>query len=584
MKADEKAATGADGVLKELSESELRLLLDNMISEFSYYRMVYDAQGNPVDYVFVAVNRAFEQNTGKKRDEILGKSVKSVYPLTEQYWIDCFGRVAKTGVAEQITNYSAVFQKWYNIQVYSPRRDYVGITVTDTTTMIQQKKSLNATVQELAKQKEENYRLAHEEPISGLPNRACLNEAFAERISGSPASRFLVAIMTPDNLSEILGAYGSVLSDRVMRAIADRLEEHFPRPDQFFSMTGTDLVLLVASNCSVSQIRKHLTRVMEDICLPVEIDGAYYYVSASCGVACYPADGETSEALIMKANLALYQAKRERRGVTFFSEKIAVCLLRRSKIRNLLPKALENNEFELYFQPQVNSLSGQLQGAEALLRWHSPELGEVSPLEFIGVAEESRLILPLGAWVLRNACETIAALNQKYQTKYFMAVNVSGIQLFGEGLIEEVLAVLAQNNLAPEFLELEITESVLLSHERSTIQKLNTLYGHGVRIALDDFGTGFSSMSLLKDLKITTLKIDKSFVQDGKNTALLEMMVRLGHSLGTQTVAEGVETEEQMQQARRLGSDLVQGYFTARPMPLPALKRYIETHNKPEIE
>ena len=580
MKTDEEPENRTDRAEENLSESELRMLVDNMISEFSCYRMVYDAKGNAADYVFVAVNRAFEQNTGKTRDEIIGKNVKSVYPETEQYWIDCFGRVAKTGVTEQIANYSSALKKWYNIQVYSPRLNYVAITVNDTTSLVAQKTSLNETVQALAEQKEENYRLAHEEPISGLPNRACLYEAFAKRVAESPKSRFFIAIMTPDNLSEILGAYGSVLSDRVMRAIAKRLEKHFPKPDQFFSMTGTDLVLLVSSNCSAQQIRRHLSRVLEDIGLPVEIDDAYYYVTASCGVSCYPTNGETSEALIMKANLALYQAKRERRSVVFFSEKIAADLLRRSRIRNALPKALDNSEFELYFQPQIHSFSSKLLGFEALLRWNSPELGEVSPLEFIGVAEESRMILPLGSWVLRNACAALAALNRKYGTKYFVAVNVSGIQLFVEGFVEEVLAVLAENDLPPEQLELEITESVLLSHERSTIQKLNTLYGHGVRIALDDFGTGFSSLSLLKDLKITTLKIDKSFVQDEKNTALLEMMVRLGHILGTQTVAEGVETEEQMHQARRLGSERIQGYFTARPMPLSALKRFIETHTE----
>ena len=578
MKTGEISENGIDRTEEALSEQELRLLVDNMINPFSYYHMIYNAEGKVIDYVFLAVNRAFERETGVTREAIIGKSVLSVYPKTEQYWMDFLGRVAKTGEPGLLSEYSAALQKWYSLYAYSPKQEYVAITVNDNTSLVAQKTSLKETVQELAEQKEENYRLAHEEPISGLPNRACLYEAFEARIAVSHMTRFFVAIITPDNLAEILGAYGSVLSDRVMRSIAKRLEKHFPLPDQFFSMTGTDLVLLVSSNCSALQIRKHLTRVMEDICLPVEIDGANYYVSASCGVACYPADGETSEALIMKANLALYQAKREKRAVAFFSEKIAASLLRRSRIRNALPKALENCEFELYFQPQIHSFSSRLLGFEALLRWHSPDLGEVSPLEFIGVAEESRLILPLGAWVLRNACATLATLNRKYQTKYFMAVNVSGIQLFVEGFVEAVLAVLAETDLAPERLELEITESVLLSHERSTIQKLNTLYGHGVRIALDDFGTGFSSLSLLKDIKITTLKIDKSFVQDGKNSALLEMMVRLGHILGTQTVAEGVETEEQMNQARRLGSERVQGYFTARPMPLPALKRFIEAH------
>lgn len=563
-----------------LSENELRLLFDNMISEFSYYRMVYDAQGNPVDYIFVAVNRAFEQDTGATRDQIIGKSVKSIYPETEQYWIDCFGRVAKTGVAEQITNYSSAFQKWYDIQAYSPQPDYVAITARDITQFYLQQESLTDTVQALRLQEEENYRLAHKEPISGLPNRACLYEAFAARIAKAPNARFTVAILTPDNLAELLGSYGSVLSDRIMRVIATRLEEHFTSPDSFFSMTGTDLVMLFSASGNVAHAKKQLASVIDVIRMPVEVDGAQFYVSASCGAACYPADGTTREELIMKANLSLYQAKRMGHSIAFFSEQIASGLLRRIKIRNALPKALEDQEFELYFQPQIQSFSDRLLGFEALLRWHSRELGEVSPLEFIGVAEESRMILPLGAWVLKNACATLRELNRQYQADFFMAVNVSDIQLFSDGFVEEVLAILAESGLSPRQLELEITESVLLNHERNTIQKLNTLYAHGVRIALDDFGTGFSSLSLLKDLKITTLKIDKSFVQDQKSLALMEMMVRLGHMLGTQTVAEGVETEEQMRYARRLGSERVQGFFTARPMPLSALKKYIESRTE----
>ena len=289
-----------------LSENELRLLFDNMISAFSYYRMVYDAQGNPVDYVFLAVNRAFEQDTGRTRDQLIGTSVKSIYPETEQYWIDSFGRVAKTGVAEQITNYSSVFQKWFSILAYSPQKDCVAITVSDITQYYLQRESLSDTVQALREQKEENYRLAHVEPISGLPNRACLYEAFAMRVNQTPKEHFAIAIFTPDNLSELLGSYGSVLSDRIMRAIAIRLTEHFPAPDSFFSMTGTDLVMLLSTSGNAAHTQKELSRVIEAIRLPVEVDGAQFYLSARCGVASYPADGSTREDLIMKANLALY--------------------------------------------------------------------------------------------------------------------------------------------------------------------------------------------------------------------------------------------------------------------------------------
>ena len=567
MKA-RKAENRAEFAHGNLSENELRLLFDNMISAFSYYRMVYDAQGNPIDYVFLAVNRAFERDTGMTRDQLIGRSVKSIYPETEQYWIDSFGRVAKTGVAEHITNYSSVFQKWYSILAYSPQKDCVAITVSDITQYYLQRESLSDTVQALREQKEENYRLAHVEPISGLPNRACLYEAFAMRVTQTPKEHFAIAIFTPDNLSELLGSYGSVLSDRVMRAIATRLTESFPNPNSFFSMTGTDLVMLLYTSGNAAHTQKELSRVIEAIRLPVEVDDAQFYLSARCGVASYPSDGVTREDLIMKANLALYQAKRTGHSVMFFSEQIAEGLLRRIRIRNALPKALVQGEFELYFQPQIQPFSDRVLGFEALLRWHSPELGEVAPLDFIGVAEESRMILPIGTWVLRNACATLHELNRQYNADFFIAVNVSGIQLYKE------------NGLSPHLLELEITESVLLSQERGTIQKLNALYAHGVRIALDDFGTGFSSLGMLKDLKITTLKIDKSFVQDKKNLALMEMMIRLGHIIGTQTVAEGVETEEQMHQARRLGSERVQGFLTARPMPLSALKSYISSRTE----
>jgi diguanylate cyclase (GGDEF)-like protein len=288
-------------------------------------------------------------------------------------------------------------------------------------------------VQALKAQREENFRLAHEEPITGLPNRACLNDAFAARIEAADTACFAVVIFIPDNLAEILGSYGSVLSDKIMRAVAQRLCSLFSKPDTFYSMTGTDLVLLLSTPGNTAHTRKTLNRVLDVFRAPVEVDGAYFYISASCGAACYPADGNNREDLIMKANLALYQAKRDGQQIVFFSEQIGKSLLRRTRIRNALPKALENQEFELYFQPQVQALSDRLLGFEALLRWHSPDLGETSPLEFIGVAEESRLILPLGSWVLKNACMTLRQLNERYHTNYFMAVNVSGIQLFAEG-------------------------------------------------------------------------------------------------------------------------------------------------------
>ncbi|HAX40231.1 MAG TPA: hypothetical protein DCY10_05085 [Clostridiales bacterium] len=565
---------------RDLSEDELLLLIDNMISQFSYYRMIYDESGRALDYVFLAVNRAFETETGLKRADIIGKNVLSVYPLTEPYWIECFGRVGRSGVTEHITNYSAALGKWFDIIAFSPKLEHVAITVNDITSYIEEQNALKETADELKAQQQENYRLAHEEPITGLPNRVSLYNAFAQMTQADADAHFLIAIFAPDNLAEILASYGSVLSDAIMRVLAQRLSALFPGPDACFSMTGTDFVLLYTQHCDQRQMRFVIERARYSIRQAVDIDGNSYYVTASCGIACYPQDGTDRDDLIAKANLALYQAKRSGEPVVFYNAAIGEAVLRRTQIRNALPSALEHDEFELFFQPLVLASSEHVVGFEALLRWHNPLIGDVAPLEFIAIAEESRLIFPLGKWVLQNACRTLREINSGSRTQYMIAVNVSGVQLRADDFVDQVLTVLEETRIPPGLLELEVTESVLVNRDAHAIEKLNMLHERGVRIALDDFGTGFSSLSMLKDLNISTLKIDKIFIHDPNMAALAKMIVRLGHLFGANVVAEGVETEEQMRFARRAGCDRVQGYYQALPMPLESLNRYLrnKTH------
>lgn len=559
-----------------VSEDELRLLFENMVIPFSYYRMIYDEDGDVKDYEFLAVNHAFELETGRSRMEIIGKTALEVFPKTERYWIECFGRVAKTGEAEHITEYSSALEKWYSLRAYSPKRGYTAVTVSDVTRYMKEQEALKQTTRQLQAQQQENDRLAHEEPITGLPNRACLFEAFARKAEGGQGERFSVAIITPDNLAEILASYGSMLSDQIMRVLAQRVRSNMAGFDACFSMTGMDIVLLFSLCCDEIKIQQALKRVLSLIRQAVELDGARYYITASCGVSCFPRDGADHDELIMKANLALYQAKRTGNAIAFFNEQIGQTLLRRTQIRNALPNALENDEFELFFQPQMHPIHERVLGFEALLRWHSAVLGEVSPLEFIPVAEESRLIQPLGLWVLEHACEALQRINAQYKSDLFIAVNVSGLQLQMEDFVEQVFATLARFGIRPAQLELEVTESVLVERDQCTIQKLNALYDRGVCLALDDFGTGFSSLSLLKDMKISSLKIDKSFIQSAGAAEMVKMIVRLARLFGARAVAEGVETEEQVRLARQAGCDRVQGYYLALPMPLDSLLRYLE--------
>ena len=340
---------------QSLSQEELLLLLENMISEFSYYHMIYDEAGRPIDYEFLAVNRAFELETGKSRQELIGKRARIVYPEMEQYWIDFLGRVARSGVPETTTNYSIVFQKWFRVLAYSPKPDHVAITVQDETNMINKHLSLEETTQALEAQQLENYRLAHEEPITGLPNRACLYEALSSKMRSKLDETFLLVIIAPDNLSGILASYGSVLSDEIMRGLAQRFAAHFPGHDICFSMTGTDLVLLLTMPLEEEKMREEYIQAQKIVQQPVKVEGIDYYISVSCGVACYPKDGTDREELIMKANLALYQAKRTAEPFVFFSEQISQKLHNRLLIRNAMPKALAHKEFELFFQPQIHS-------------------------------------------------------------------------------------------------------------------------------------------------------------------------------------------------------------------------------------
>lgn len=575
MKNNKQASKLSEQLMQRVSEEELRLLFEHMVIPFSYYRMIYDESGQAVNYEILAVNHAFELETQRSRAEVIGKTALEAFPKTERYWIESFGRVAKTGQAEHITEYSAALEKWYSLRAYSPKRDYVAVTVSDVTRYIREKEELEHATQLLRLQEQEKDRLAHEEPITGLQNRTSLYEAFAKNAETGTEAHFSIAIFTPDNLAEILASYGSVLSDKIMRILAQRVNAEFAMPNACFSMTGTDIVVLYAQPCDSIQMQQALERAQAAIRQPVEIDGASFYITATCGVACFPRDGLEHDELIMNANLALYQAKCTGQSVVFFDDSIGQMLIRRTRIRNELPGALKNNEFEVYYQPQTSAASDRVVGFEALLRWHSQALGEVAPSEFIEVAEESHVILPLGAWVLSSACKALMELNQGRDAEYYVAVNVSGVQMRADDFVEQVGLILAETGLPPRLLELEITESVLIDGEKNVLEKLSALQKLGVRVALDDFGTGYSSLGLLKDLHVSTLKIDKLFIQDANAAALTKMIVRLGHMLGAEIVAEGAENEEQLRFCRRAGCDRIQGYIRGIPMPLPSLKRFI---------
>ncbi len=313
-------------------------------------------------------------------------------------------------------------------------------------------------------------------------------------------------------------------------------------------------------------------KIIEVTAEPIDLDGQTARVTSSIGIALFPEDGRDPPALMQAADTALYVSKREGRNTyRFYDTDMAAAVRQRHELEQGLRLALERQELELWYQPQVGLKQGRVVGVEALVRWRHPERGIVPPMEFLPVASDTGLIIPLGEWVLRTACRQAQLWRQAGIRLDHVAVNVDGQQLVRSDFVATVAAVLEETGLPPEGLELEITEGFLLENAENGMGTVMRFSDMGVDIAIDDFGTGYSSLAYLKYLHADCLKIDKSFVNDlpGDSTsaAIIRAVISLGHGLGFTLVAEGVETAEQLAYLRKAGCDLVQGYYFAKPMP-----------------
>ncbi len=417
---------------------------------------------------------------------------------------------------------------------------------------------------------EEIRTLAYTNPVTALPNKNAFKSVVQRYLGGGRPENFTILYMDLDNFKDINDTYGHATGDVLLRVVGERLLRCGIPEGSLYNLGSDEFAVLLDSANPVSAGEKagEIIRKIEE---PLSIGGNTLHISASMGIVSYPEHGEGFDELLKNADSAMYRAKVNGSGTyTFFSEEIGSAVTERTKMQNSLREALAKNEFQLYYQPQTSAGGDTLYGFEALLRWNSAERAVVAPGAFIHEAEKSRLIIPLGQWVLATACEFIHRLNGVFGTRYFVSVNVSVIQLLQEDFVDVVLAVLRDTGLEPNLLELEITESCLLFETDMVIEKLRKLSDAGVGLALDDFGTGYSSLRYLKDLPANTLKIDRSFFNTAaseKGKFLLDVIISIGHSLGMTMVAEGVETTQQMASASSLNCDRIQGYLIARPMP-----------------
>ncbi len=423
------------------------------------------------------------------------------------------------------------------------------------------------------------FRLAYYDRLTGLPNRMLLRQRLKQFMHERGDHGFALAVLDLDDASNINDLLGHDVGDLLLKSLSGRLEAFAPAGHPLARWGGDEFVLtLPDADSDTAALVRQVQQLREVLGEPVRIAGHELRVSSSVGIARYPGHASSVDELFRYAEMALRQAKQQgREGLAIYENHLERRATYRSQVETRMRLALEQGAFELHYQPLVRTQdTNRIAGAEALLRWHDKELGTIPPDEFIDVAEETGLIVPLGDWVLEQACRDLAAWRAEGLHIPRVSVNVSGHQLLDDRLPRTLAQALKRHGLPPTAIELEITETTLMEREKGSLPLLQQLRDLGVGIAVDDFGTGYSSLSKIKHLPVTVLKIDRSFIQDiftdDNDKAIIIAIVAMAHQLQLRTVAEGVETPEQLAFLRDNGCDLSQGYLHSRPCSATALR------------
>jgi diguanylate cyclase (GGDEF)-like protein len=425
--------------------------------------------------------------------------------------------------------------------------------------------------------------LAYTDPLTGLPNRPLFMDhlILALAQAGRNHEKVAVFFLDLDRFKDINDSLGHSTGDALLRSVAERIKHCVREGDTVSRFGGDEFTLLIPKIQSVDDAVNIAKKVHETLKIPFTIGERELFVTTSIGISIYPADGLDPETLVRNADTAMYRAKDSGRdNYQMYAPAMNARTLERLALENMLRRAIENDELRLHYQPLVNANTRQVVGFEALIRWQHPDLGLLSPAHFISTAELSGLIVPIGSWVLRTACAQTKLWHKRFGPNLKVSVNLSARQFQQANLIQEVVAVLRDTGLPAGCLELEITESNAMQNADNSIHTLTELKNLGVKIAMDDFGTGYSSLNYLKRFPIDTLKLDRSFIRDvttdAEDAAIVSAVISMAHSLNLHVVAEGVETEAQLDLLREQKCDRIQGFFFSPPLPLDRLEQYLQ--------
>jgi len=531
----------------------------------------------------LSVNQAFSSVTGYSEAEAVGQTPRLLHSGRQSslFYVKMWETIHSSGHWQgEIWNRrknGEVYPEWLSVSTLRDENGYITNYIGMFTDITERKQS------------EEHLKyLAHFDRLTGLPNRTLLNDLVTEAISKAARDngRLAVYFVDLDRFKMVNDSLGHAAGDKLLQQVAIRLGSAAGKPDIVSRLGGDEFLIVRRLPDSPESASEFADKIVKELRKPFTVEGNELYASASIGACVYPEHGENFETLVKHADLAMYEAKLQRNGYQGFNAGILNTFQRKLALENELRRAIEKNQLSLRYQPQVNAENGRMEGMEALLRWTHPVLGQVSPSEFIPIAEETGIITELGKWVLAEACSQLSAWQAEKRDVPSVAVNLSARQFLSPDLVSTVRDIVRRAPCDPRDIVIEITESSSMNDIESVLPLLREFKSLGFQIAIDDFGKGYSALGYMKQFPIDILKIDKSFVReltsDARSAVITKAIIDMAHGMRLRVVAEGVETPDQLEALREMDCDIIQGFMIDPPLSSDRLEsRYLTGVNSP---